>query len=147
MYTFEVRAESSASPEEVWSVLVDSLHWPEWTNLPTPIMERQGDPPPFGLGAIRRFNWGPVHAREEVVAWEPPHHYAYAVVGGMPIRAYQAHVNLTGTANGTIIEWRGRFQRAAWPGLSRPLRFFTKTMLQKYANNLGVRAQQVRQPR
>jgi hypothetical protein len=65
----------------------------------------------------------------------------------MPIRGYQAHVSLTGTANGTIIEWRGRFQRAAWPGLSRPLRFFTKTMLQKYANNLGVRAQQVRQPR
>jgi Polyketide cyclase / dehydrase and lipid transport len=141
MYEFEVSARSTAPVEAVWSVLVDSLHWPEWTNLPTPTMERQGNPPPFGLGAVRRFNWGPVYAREEVVQWDPPHRWAYSVAGGMPIRGYRADVVLTEIDSGTLIEWRGRFVRATWPGMSRPLRFFTRTMLQKYATNLGLHAQ------
>jgi hypothetical protein len=143
VYEFEVTARSTVAAEYVWSVLIDSLHWPDWTNLPTPTMERQGTPVPFGLGAIRRFNWGPVYAREEVVHWDPPHHWAYAVVGGMPIRAYRADVVLTEIESGTAIRWRGRFERATWPGMSRPLRFFTRTMLQKYAENLGVHAQKV----
>ena len=147
MYEFEVCARSTAPVEDVWSVLVDSIRWPDWTALPAPTMEREGEPSPFGLGAIRRFNWGPFYAREEVVCWDPPHQYGYAVVGGMPIRGYRADVTLTETGSGTFIEWRGRFDRAKWPGMSRPLRFFTKTMLQKYARNLGLHAETVKEPR
>src|SRR5437773_581857 len=66
VYQFEVHASSPATPSDVWAVLVDSLRWPDWTALPTPTMEHEGEPAPYGLGAIRRFAWGPVGAKEEV---------------------------------------------------------------------------------
>jgi hypothetical protein len=141
MYEFEVQARSRAAIEKVWRVLTDSRHWPEWTPLPTPTMEREGDPPPFGLGAVRRFAWGPVGSSEEVVLWEPPHRYGYAVVGGMPIRGYRAIVTLSESGGGTTITWHGQFDRATWPGLSRPLRWFTRTALQRFARNLARHAE------
>lgn len=141
MYQFVVSAHSTASIEDVWAVLVDSIHWPDWTALPTPTMEREGDPPPFGLGAVRRFAWGPVGAREEVVAWNPHCQYGYAVVGGMPIRNYRAVVELAESGNETAITWRGTFERSTVPGMSRPLRWFTKTMLRRYARNLARHAE------
>jgi hypothetical protein len=141
MFEFAVSARSTAAIDDVWAVLVDSIHWPDWTALPTPTMERWGDPYPYGIGAVRRFAWGPVRAREQVVLWEPPHRYGYAVIGGMPIRGYQAFVTLAGSGNGTAITWRGMFQRSTWPGMSRPLCWFTKTMLQRYVRNLARHAE------
>jgi hypothetical protein len=141
MFRFEVRARSTATVEAVWAVLVDSMHWPDWTALPAPTMERWGDPYPYGLGAVRRFAWGRVGAREEVVLWEPPHRYGYALVDGMPIRSYRAYVTLAESGNGTAIVWRGEFERSTWPGMSRPLRWFTKTMLTRFVKNLAGRAE------
>ena len=140
MYEFEVHAASAASREEVWDVLVDSRRWPEWTGLPTPTMEREGVPAPYGLGAVRRFAWEPVGAREEVIEWDPPRRYGYAVIGGMPIRAYHATVSLEQRGTGTAIAWRGVFEKATVPGLSRPLRWFTRAALRRFARGLGEQA-------
>ncbi len=140
MYEFEVRASSLASPEQVWPLLVDANRWPAWTGLPDPTMDRRGNPEPWGLGSIRRFSWGPVYVQEEVVVWDPPGRYGYAVVGGMPLRGYRATVTLTETVAGTAIVWAGGFDRATVPGLARPLLWFTRTMLGKYARRLGEHA-------
>jgi hypothetical protein len=147
MFQFAVSDRSTAAIDDVWAVLVDSMHWPDWTSLPTPTMERWGDTSPYGLGAVRRFAWGPVGAREEVVLWEPPHRYDYSVVAGMPIRGYRASVTLAESENYTTITWRGTFDRSTWPGMSRPLCWFTKTMLQRYVGNLARHAEAQRPAR
>jgi hypothetical protein len=143
MYEFECNASSSAPAADVWDVLVDATGWPAWTGLPTPTMDRVGEPPPWGLGSIRRFSWGPLHVEEEVVVWEPPHRYGYAVVGGVPIKGYRAIVTLAEEDGRTAISWSGRFERATVPGLSRPLRWFTKTQLQRFAHRLGRHAEEL----
>lgn len=140
MYELEVTARSAAPPAAVWAILVDSLRWPEWTVLPTPTMEREGDPKPFGLGAVRCFHFGPLRAEEEVVRWEPPRRYGYTV-RRMPIRRYEAEVLLEPEAGGTAIVWRVSFERSTIPGMSRPIRWFTKTSLGRIARNLARHAE------
>jgi hypothetical protein len=141
MYDFEVRAHSAATAEDVWAVLVDSLRWPDWTPLPTPTMTHEGDPAPFGLGAVRCFRFGPLTAEEEVVLWDPPHRYGYTV-RRMPIRGYQAQVTLEPDGGGTAIVWAASFERCTIPGLSRPLRWSVKTALSRFARNLARHAEQ-----
>jgi hypothetical protein len=140
MFEFEVRAHSAARPDDVWAVLVDSLRWPDWTRLPTPTMARQGDPAPFGLGAVRCFRFGPLTAEEEVVLWNPPHRYGYTV-RRMPVRGYRARVTLEPDDGGTAIAWRAHFDRCTVPGLSRPFRSCVKTALGRLATNLARHAE------
>jgi hypothetical protein len=141
MYGFEVAARSAAGPDEVWAVLVDSLRWPDWTLLPTPTMTAEGDPAPFGLGAIRCFRLGPFTAEEEVIGWEPPRRYRYTV-RRMPVRGYRAEVVLEPVPGGTAIAWRAEFERCTVPGLSRTFRWSVKVALGRLARNLARHAEE-----
>ena len=141
MYEFEVRARSAAGPDAVWAVLVDSLRWPDWTGLPTPTMTRPGDPAPFGLGAVRRFRFGPLVAEEEVVLWDPPYRYGY-VVHRMPVRGYRAEVALEPDGDGgTAIIWQARFERCTIPLMSRPFRAGVRMALGRFAGQLARHAE------
>jgi hypothetical protein len=141
VHEIEVTARSAAGAEAVWSVLVDSLRWPEWTFVPAACIEREGDPPPFGLGAIRRMGRAPVITREEVTTWEPPQRYGYRLVSGMPMRGYHAEVTLTPDGIGTAVRWRSSFERATVPGTAPLLRWFLRRMLGGFAKNLAKQAE------
>ena len=67
---------------------------------------REGDPPPDGVGALRRFAFGPGGSQEEVVAWDPPRHLGYVAVRGLPVRHYRADVHLDDDGTGTVVTWR-----------------------------------------
>ena len=108
-YTYTVRVHTRARPEQVWDLLVDALGWPRWSRIPKAAYEREGDPAPHGVGAIRRFGTGPLTSREEVVAFEAPHHFAYVMLSGLPLRGYRADVHLVPDGTGTEIEWSGGF--------------------------------------
>jgi hypothetical protein len=141
MFELEVHTQSAAGVEDVWAVLVDSLRWPDWTGLPTPTMTRHGDPPPFGLGAVRRFRFGPMVAEEEVVLWDPPGRYGYTV-RRMPVSGYRAEVTLEPAGSGgTTIVWRARFDRCTVPGLSRPFLWGVRAALGRFAGQLARHAE------
>ena len=141
MYEFEVTARSAAGADEVWAVLIDSLRWPDWTHLPTPTMTSEGNPAPFGLGAIRCFHFGPITAEEEVVHWEPPARYGYTV-RRMPVRGYQAEVTLEALDDGgTAIAWRAQFERCTVPGMSPAFRWGVKALLGRFARNMARHAE------
>ena len=73
--------------------------------------EREGDPPPGGVGAIRRMGRPPLYGREQIIEYDPPHHLAYTVLSGIPVRDYRADVQLVATATGgTAISWRATFE-------------------------------------
>lgn len=122
--TYTVRAHSTASPERVWQLLVDAPGWPTWSRIPRATYEREGDPAPHGVGAIRRMGAGRMVSREEVVAFEPPHHFAYVLHSGLPLRGYRADVHLVPEGTGTEIEWTGGFDSA-----SRLLGWWWRTVL------------------
>ncbi|MFM7270235.1 MAG: SRPBCC family protein [Actinomycetes bacterium] len=107
--TYVVRTRAEAPIERVWDLLVDATGWPRWTRIPRATYEREGEPAPHGVGAIRRMGAGRMVSREEVVAYDAPHHFAYVLHSGLPLRGYRADVHLAADGSGTTIEWSGGF--------------------------------------
>ena len=132
--SYQVSAQSSAPPERVWELLADADTWPQWAGpmVMRSRWEREGDPPPGGVGAVRRLGMPGASSREEIVAYEPPRHLGYIwktrIVGD-----YRADVRLdsvsTGTGGaGTRIVWSGSFTPTKLGPAPVMLRFFTMTV-------------------
>ena len=123
---------SDAPIERVWELLADHRGYPRWTTLTGAELEREGDPPPNGVGAIRVLSTGPGKSREEVVAFEPPTHLAYTLLSGLPARGYRADVRLSpDAAGGTRIEWRSSFRSGPLTAL------IIRTAVRSFASRLA----------
>jgi uncharacterized protein YndB with AHSA1/START domain len=114
--THLVRAEadSPAPIETVWHLLSTVETWPTWSRHKLARLERPGSPTPDGLGAIRILGINPARPnkcnREEVVAYDPPSHFAYTLLSGQPLDDYHSDVNLRSRPDGgTHITWESRF--------------------------------------
>jgi uncharacterized protein YndB with AHSA1/START domain len=140
-HSYEVSARSSAPPERVFALLADATSWPRWAG---PVIahgswERQGDPPPGGVGAIRKVGRWPQFGREEIVAYEPPTHHAYTMLSGQPVRNYRADVRLTPDGAGTLITWGATFDPVV-PGTGRPLRAMYRRLIGSFARRVAAYA-------
>lgn len=96
---------------------------------------RPGDPAPDGVGALRRFAFGPGGSKEEVVAWNPPRHLGYVVVRGLPVRHYRADVHLDDDGSGTVVTWRCSVEPLI-PGTGGALRFVLQRMVRGFATRV-----------
>ncbi len=137
---FSVTAESAAPPERVFQVLADTQQWARWAPFDESGLERKGDPAPNGLGAVRRFRRGRIRTREEVVAYEPPRHFAYTLLSGLPIHGYRADVTLERRGCGTVITWASSFDPAV-PGTGWLLRRILRNFVAQVAVRLARRAE------
>lgn len=140
-YGYEVIERSAAPPERVYDLIADATAWPTWA---TPTVtegswERLGDPPPDGVGAIRRVGRRPVFGREEILVADRPAHHAYLLLGWPnPVRNYRADVRFEPDGDGTRITWRGEFDPIV-PGtgalLARVYRAFIAGLARKLAEH------------
>jgi hypothetical protein len=115
-----VTAQTTADAGAVFALLADGATWPHWSPIETFELEQPGNPPPEGVGAIRRFGRGRVVGRDQVVAREPGRRFAYVSLSGLPVRGYRADVELKEDASGTNIDWRASFTPKI-PGTGRLL--------------------------
>jgi uncharacterized protein YndB with AHSA1/START domain len=136
--SFEVTAHSAAPPEHVFALLADATSWPQWGGflIAHASWEREGSPPPGGVGAIRKLGRWPLYGREEIVAYEPPTHLAYTIVKGQPVRNYRADVTLTCVSDGTLITWTATFDPLI-PGTGKLVIAFFRRIVTTFANGLG----------
>jgi Polyketide cyclase / dehydrase and lipid transport len=102
-------ARSRAPVEAAWALVGEARRWKEWTFLDRTELVEEGDPAPDGVGALRRFTRFGVGSSERVLAWDPPHHLAYSIVKGFPVRNYRADVTCTPDETGTLISWSASF--------------------------------------
>ena len=113
MQVIAARAHSSAPREAVWRLVEDAPGWSRWGAWKSVELEREGGPPPGGLGAIKVLTSEtrrPVTSREEVTVFEPPSRFGYHLLSsGLPLRDYDATITLTEADGGTDIEWRSQF--------------------------------------
>lgn len=111
-FTFEVRRTTTAPPKTVFALESDGPSWAKW-GKPLIVQagwEREGDPAPAGVGAVRRVGLWPVLMREETVEYEPDRKHVYRFAAGGPAKDYRAELLLTPTASGgTEIVWTGSF--------------------------------------
>jgi hypothetical protein len=92
MQRIEGRAHSKADREAVWRVVADARGWSRWGAWQAAELEREGGPPPGGVGAIKVLRRRPVVSREEVTVFEPPSRFGYRLLSGLPLRAYESTI-------------------------------------------------------
>ncbi|HWN73572.1 MAG TPA: SRPBCC family protein [Solirubrobacterales bacterium] len=108
MASFTYERQVAAPPEIVFDVLTDHRRYAEMTSLRKAELEREGDPAPNGLGAIRVLTVLGPPMREEVIAYERPHRFSYTVLSGLPVRDHVGTVELTPSDGGTKVVYAVR---------------------------------------
>ena len=105
MASFRYVRQVAAPPEIVFEVLTDHRRYPEITALRKAELEREGEPAPNGLGAVRALTLAGPPMREEVIAYEAPRRFSYKVLSGLPVRDHVGTVELTPEGDGTRIAY------------------------------------------
>ena len=136
--SYEVSARSAAQPERVFELLAEATSWPRWAG---PLIghgswERQGNPAPGGVGAIRKIGRWPMYGREQIVVSDAPARHSYTTLSGNPVRNYRADVRLTPDGDGTAIKWSGTFDPLV-PGTGRVLEAIYRRLIGSFARRLA----------
>lgn len=106
--SFTLVREIDAPPEVVFEVLTDHRGYADITRVRRVEMEREGEPAPNGVGAIRVVHVLGPPLREEVVAYEAPSRFSYTVLSGLPVRNHVGTAELTPHGSGTKIVYAVR---------------------------------------
>jgi uncharacterized protein YndB with AHSA1/START domain len=99
--SFTLTREIAAPPGTVFEVLTDHRGYSELTPLRKSEIEREGEPSPNGVGAIRKLTAVGPALREEVIAYESPSRFSYTLLSGLPVRDHVGTVELTPNGAGT----------------------------------------------
>jgi len=101
MASFTYERQVAAPPETVFRVLTDHRRYAEITPIRKSVLEREGDPSPDGVGAIRVLSSVGPPLREEVLAYEEPERFSYKLLSGAPMRDHVGTVQLSAHDGGT----------------------------------------------
>jgi len=85
MASFMFEQQVAAPAETVFEVLTDHGRYAEITPLRKSVLERQGEPGPNGVGAIRVLSVAGPPLREEVIAYEPSTRFSYKLLSGLQV--------------------------------------------------------------
>jgi uncharacterized protein YndB with AHSA1/START domain len=111
VYEIVMQQRFAAVPARVFEVLSDHVGFGRWMGADI-ALERPGEPPPNGLGAIRVIRVRGLAIREEVTRFEPPRAMDYRVIGGAPFRNHLGEIRVGPEDGGSRLDYRIRF---AWP--------------------------------
>lgn len=101
MASFRFERRIAAPPATVFEVLTDHRGYPAITPLRAVELEREGEPAPNGVGAIRVLRAVGPPLREEVIAYRPPSRFSYRLLSGAPVRDHVGTVELEPEGEGT----------------------------------------------
>jgi hypothetical protein len=128
----------------VFALLADGATWPNWAPIDSFALERAGDPPPEGVGAVRVFKRGRVTGRDEIVEIVPGSRLRYVSISGLAIKDYRAIVDVGDIGDdtgGAVIRWRASFFPKI-PGTGPILQRGIRRFLQQCADGLAAKAAQ-----
>jgi len=135
-----VDAVTPAPAEVVFGLLADGSSWPAWSPLESVEIERPGDAPPEGVGAIRVNRRGRTTGRDQITELVPNRRLEYRTLSGVPVRDYVGEVDLTPSAGGgTAIHLHSSFFPKT-PAMGWLLETGLRRFLQQCANGLAEHA-------
>ena len=124
MQKVEVQRVIEAPVQAVWDRYTDHVSWTEWAGLGKVRLEREGVPPPNGVGCVREISNAGFKLYEEVLSFEPPHRMTYRIARGLiPLKDHVGEVVFEPHAQGTLVTWRCQFNSKI-PGLGGLFRVF-----------------------
>jgi hypothetical protein len=136
MQSYDVTAESAASPAAIWALLLDPRSWPAWSRIDALETTQSAGLSPDGrdgVGAVRAFRTGKVVTKERITALEPERRFAYEGVENPQLSGYRAAVELVGLpGGGTRIRWHGTYS-ARWG-----MRWFLQRYLSRFMRDMAT---------
>jgi uncharacterized protein YndB with AHSA1/START domain len=106
--SFTLEQQIKAPPQTVFEVLTDHRGYADLTPMRKVELEREGEPAPNGVGAIRVLRAVGPPLREEVVAYEAPSRFSYTLLSGLPVRDHVGTVELSPQDGGTKVVYAVR---------------------------------------
>ncbi|MFI5028054.1 MAG: SRPBCC family protein [Solirubrobacterales bacterium] len=108
MASFTFVREVAAPPETLFELFLDHRGYADLTMLRRSELEREGEPAPNGVGAIRVLHSVGPPLREEVLTYEEPTRFSYRLLSGLPLRDHVGTVEMTPQGNGTKVTYAVR---------------------------------------
>jgi uncharacterized protein YndB with AHSA1/START domain len=108
MASFSLQRDVAAPPETIFAVLTEHHLYASITPMRRSVLEREGEPPPNGVGAIRVLTSVGPPLREEVIAFEPPYRFSYKLLSGAPVRDHVGTVEITADGDRTKVVYAVR---------------------------------------
>lgn len=108
MASFTFVREVKAPPEAVFDVLTDHRRYADITPMRRSVLEREGEPTPNGVGAVRVLTSVGPPLREEVIVYEPSTRFSYKLISGAPVRDHVGTVLLEPAPTGTKVTYAVR---------------------------------------
>ena len=113
-HEIHIERQMSAPIDRVFDAITDHAGMTDWIDGATVTVDEPGDPPPNGLGALRRIRWRGISVWERVVAWEPPTTMHYRVERGSPVRDHLGRFTLRALSpTETFVDYRIEY-RVPW---------------------------------
>ena len=110
MRTIEVRRTIPAPAEEIFDVLADHARYDRFRPMSGSELLKQGEPPPNGVGAVRRILARPFRFDEEITAYERPVRLDYLIVdGNTGVDHEGGSIRLESSKGWTLVRWTSRF--------------------------------------
>jgi hypothetical protein len=101
---------SSAQPDEIYALLVNSATYPLWSMIRYYESLRSGREGLHDVGALRLFRTNAITVmREEVTDVAPNERVGYTLLSGFPLLDYRSQTTLEKTTSGTRIIWESSF--------------------------------------
>jgi uncharacterized protein YndB with AHSA1/START domain len=101
MASFTLVRQIAAPPQTVFDVLTEHERYAAITPMRKSVLEREGDPAPNGVGAIRVLSSVGPPLREEVIGYQSPSRFSYKLLSGAPVRDHVGTVELSADGGGT----------------------------------------------
>jgi uncharacterized protein YndB with AHSA1/START domain len=110
MLTVHVTRTIPAPAEAVFDLLADHAHYDRFRGINGSELVREGEPPPNGVGAMRRVKVRPLSFDEEITAYERPSRLDYLIVKlNVPFEHHGGSITLTPEGGATRVDWRSSF--------------------------------------
>jgi uncharacterized protein YndB with AHSA1/START domain len=141
MSEFVVESTVKARPETVFDVYTNHCGYANLVGLiRTAELEREGKPPPNGLGAIRKLHLVGATMREEVTEYERPTSYSYRMLSGAPLDEYTSRVTFAPTDAGTGVA----YHVSVTPSVrALPVEFPTKEFVRMFMRKADAEAERI----
>jgi hypothetical protein len=139
VFTFEINRTTSAPAATLFRLETDGARWSDWAKplIVQSSWEQRGDPPPGGVGAVRKVGMWPMLMREKTITYEQDRRHVYLQIGPpLPAKDYRAEMFLTPkAAGGTDIRWTGSFTEGL-PGTGPIMLIFLRNVVRFLAHRL-----------
>ena len=111
MRTLHITRTIPAPPEPVFDRLADHANYGRFRPIHSAELVREGDPPPNGVGALRRIKVRPLTFDEEITAYERPTRLDYLIVKlNVPFEHQGGTITLTPQGDSTRVDWSTTFR-------------------------------------